>query len=266
MTAAPAATIAVPTTEPWVLPSKGRVGMICLIVAESAVFVIFIVAYLYYAGQSLTGPLPRRARAADLHQHLPAREQPDDFGGGSRARARTNGRIQALVARHDRPGFDLHGRHGARMVSADLRAWPHDPDEPLRHDLLLARRAARHARDPGPGGAHSRHGAGVARTHSSASMPSAPMCWPCTGTSSMSCGSSCSRWSTSSGVETEKHTHGSHTRFGIQHPLSRAASTDGVSDRPERGRGAAVCRPPDERGHLDPWRHFDGGRSRGLVP
>ena len=58
MTAAPAATIAVPPTEPWVLPSKGRVGMICLIVAESAVFVIFIVAYLYYAGQSLTGPLP----------------------------------------------------------------------------------------------------------------------------------------------------------------------------------------------------------------
>ena len=53
------ATIAMPaTTEPWVLPSKGRVGMLCLIVAESAVFVIFIVAYLYYAGQSLSGPLP----------------------------------------------------------------------------------------------------------------------------------------------------------------------------------------------------------------
>ena len=55
MTAAPAATIAVPTPEPWVLPSKGRVGMICLIVAESAVFVIFVVAYLDHAGPSLTG-------------------------------------------------------------------------------------------------------------------------------------------------------------------------------------------------------------------
>jgi len=53
------ATIAVPgTTDSWVLPSKGRVGMLCLIAAESAIFVIFIVAYLYYAGQSLSGPLP----------------------------------------------------------------------------------------------------------------------------------------------------------------------------------------------------------------
>ena len=53
-------TIAVPAiTEPWVLPSRGRVGMLCLIVAESAVFVIFIVAYLFYVGQSLHGPFPR---------------------------------------------------------------------------------------------------------------------------------------------------------------------------------------------------------------
>ena len=53
------ATVAVPaTTDQWVLPSKGRVGMLCLIVAESAIFVIFIVAYLYYSGQSLSGPLP----------------------------------------------------------------------------------------------------------------------------------------------------------------------------------------------------------------
>jgi cytochrome c oxidase subunit III len=53
------ATIAMPATpDQWVLPSKGRVGMLCLIAAESAIFVIFIVAYLYYAGQSLSGPLP----------------------------------------------------------------------------------------------------------------------------------------------------------------------------------------------------------------
>jgi len=59
MTAATAATIALPpTAEPWVLPSKGRVGMICLIAGESAVFVIFVVAYLFYLGQSLSGPQP----------------------------------------------------------------------------------------------------------------------------------------------------------------------------------------------------------------
>ena len=33
--------------------------MWCLIAAESAIFVIFVVAYLYYAGKSLSGPTPR---------------------------------------------------------------------------------------------------------------------------------------------------------------------------------------------------------------
>jgi len=37
---------------------RGKVGMWCLIIAESAIFVIFVVAYLYYAGKSLSGPTP----------------------------------------------------------------------------------------------------------------------------------------------------------------------------------------------------------------
>src|SRR6202521_4433129 len=47
------------TSAPWVLPYKGKVGMACLIVAESAIFTIFVVAYLFYAGKSLAGPTPR---------------------------------------------------------------------------------------------------------------------------------------------------------------------------------------------------------------
>jgi cytochrome c oxidase subunit 3/cytochrome o ubiquinol oxidase subunit 3 len=43
----------------WTLPYKGKVGMACLIIAESAIFTIFVVAYLYYIGKSLTGPTPR---------------------------------------------------------------------------------------------------------------------------------------------------------------------------------------------------------------
>jgi cytochrome c oxidase subunit 3/cytochrome o ubiquinol oxidase subunit 3 len=39
--------------------TPGRVGMYCLIVAESAIFTIFVVAYLFYAGKSLGGPTPR---------------------------------------------------------------------------------------------------------------------------------------------------------------------------------------------------------------
>jgi cytochrome c oxidase subunit III len=41
------------------LPYRGKVGMACLIFAESAIFTIFVVAYLYYIGKSLSGPTPR---------------------------------------------------------------------------------------------------------------------------------------------------------------------------------------------------------------
>ena len=44
---------------PWTLPARGRVAMYFLIAAESAIFTIFVVAYLFYIGKSLTGPLPR---------------------------------------------------------------------------------------------------------------------------------------------------------------------------------------------------------------
>jgi len=43
----------------WRLPNRGKVGMACLIFAESAIFTIFVVAYLFYVGKSLTGPAPR---------------------------------------------------------------------------------------------------------------------------------------------------------------------------------------------------------------
>jgi len=48
-----------PESGDWKLPYKGRVGMVCLIIAESAIFTIFVAAYLYYIGKSLSGPTPR---------------------------------------------------------------------------------------------------------------------------------------------------------------------------------------------------------------
>jgi len=38
---------------------KGRVGMACMITTESALFTIFVVAYLFYIGKSVVGPYPR---------------------------------------------------------------------------------------------------------------------------------------------------------------------------------------------------------------
>jgi cytochrome c oxidase subunit 3 len=47
-----------PGEPSWTLPYRGTVGMACLIVAESAIFIIFVVAYIYYNGKSLSGPTP----------------------------------------------------------------------------------------------------------------------------------------------------------------------------------------------------------------
>src|SRR6202167_5806044 len=55
-----AATTSFPNTAAsWDLPSRGKVAMAGLIIAESAIFTIFVVAYLFYVGKSLTGPTPR---------------------------------------------------------------------------------------------------------------------------------------------------------------------------------------------------------------
>ena len=44
----------------WTPPSRGTVGMYSLIIAESAIFSIFIVAYIYYIGKSDYGPTPKQ--------------------------------------------------------------------------------------------------------------------------------------------------------------------------------------------------------------
>src|SRR5580704_7636987 len=43
----------------WNLPARGPVGMYCVIAAEVAIFTIFVIAYIFYIGKSLSGPQPR---------------------------------------------------------------------------------------------------------------------------------------------------------------------------------------------------------------
>jgi len=43
----------------WNLPTRGRAGMFGLIAAECAIFTIFVVAYLFYLGKSVSGPSPK---------------------------------------------------------------------------------------------------------------------------------------------------------------------------------------------------------------
>jgi len=43
----------------WKLPDRGTVGIIFLIVTETVLFSMFVVAYLIYTGKSLVGPYPK---------------------------------------------------------------------------------------------------------------------------------------------------------------------------------------------------------------
>jgi cytochrome c oxidase subunit 3 len=43
----------------WKLPSTRKVAIVCLIITETCLFSIFVAAYLFYSGKSLTGPTPR---------------------------------------------------------------------------------------------------------------------------------------------------------------------------------------------------------------
>ena len=49
--------LAIEATE-WRLPSSRKVAIVCLILTETCLFSIFVVAYLFYLGKSLTGPTP----------------------------------------------------------------------------------------------------------------------------------------------------------------------------------------------------------------
>src|SRR5215469_9362726 len=47
-------------------PTRGRVGMLSLIAAESGVFTIFVVAYIFYIGKSPAGPTPQEVLKAPI--------------------------------------------------------------------------------------------------------------------------------------------------------------------------------------------------------
>src|SRR5262245_65812720 len=50
----------------WSLPSRRKVGVIGIILTESALFTIFVTAYLFYIGKSITGPYPKDVLELEL--------------------------------------------------------------------------------------------------------------------------------------------------------------------------------------------------------
>ena len=57
-TSIPAASVEMIRGE-WRMPDRGTVGILCMILAESSLFAIFVCAYVFYMGRSLNGPYPK---------------------------------------------------------------------------------------------------------------------------------------------------------------------------------------------------------------
>jgi cytochrome c oxidase subunit III len=52
-------TVPIFADEQWRLPSRGKIGMLALIIGECGIFSIFVAAYIFYIGRGLSGPTPR---------------------------------------------------------------------------------------------------------------------------------------------------------------------------------------------------------------
>jgi len=63
-------TLAAPSIVAATAPPRGRVGILGLILTESAFFSIFVAAYIFYIGKSLSGPLPRDVLAPPIFNSI----------------------------------------------------------------------------------------------------------------------------------------------------------------------------------------------------
>ena len=102
----------------WALPPRDHVGMICLIVAESAMFVIFVVAYLFYLGKSTYGPTPREVLSTPVIGTVCLLSSSGTILLAERAMVR--GRMRAFAA-----AWGATAALGAAFLVGTAREWAH---------------------------------------------------------------------------------------------------------------------------------------------
>src|SRR5262245_28163603 len=79
-------------THEW----KGRAGMIGLIIAEASLFSVFVVAYLFYIGKSMSGPYPQEVLAIPVLGTICLLSSSVTVALGAKALARGNVRLSGL--------------------------------------------------------------------------------------------------------------------------------------------------------------------------
>ncbi len=129
--------------------------MYCLIAAEVAIFTIFVIAYIFYIGKSVTGPQPRDVLHVPIF--LTVCLLSSSLTIHFAVRLLRSGRVVSFGL-----WWLLTIVLGSIFLLGTFREWrelitrgPDDPDEPVRNHLLLPRRPAcisRHGRPASPCG------------------------------------------------------------------------------------------------------------------
>ena len=119
--------------------------MFSLIIGESAIFTIFVVAYMYYIGGASTG---RRRRFSMFRGSTPSVCSRADCTICSRNTRSSADAMRAFGRGGGLPSCLASSSSSAPpgMERADLHGRPYHSHQPFRHNLLLARRPACHAR------------------------------------------------------------------------------------------------------------------------
>ena len=105
----------------WSLPSRRKVGVIGLILTESALFTIFVTAYLFYIGKSATGPYPNQVLDLPILATICLLSSSVTVVLAERAfRRGTYWGISTLVVDHDPPRGGVLGLYRYRMAEVDL--------------------------------------------------------------------------------------------------------------------------------------------------
>ena len=121
--------------------------MISLIVAEAAIFTIFVVAYIFYIGKSFSGPTPKEVLEIPIFNTICL------LSSSLTIHWRCSALRSARVERVRICGGSSRLLLGAIFLVGTGREWHHlifgadDQHESFRHDLLLPGRPARFSRD-----------------------------------------------------------------------------------------------------------------------
>ena len=112
--------------------------MILVILTETALFTIFVVAYLFYIGKSISGPYPHEVLELPILGTVLLLSSSVTIVVAERNLHKgVNSFVQPLVVDHGSSGRRFPDLYRVRVVQADLRRSSDDQHESFRVDVSI---------------------------------------------------------------------------------------------------------------------------------